>query len=416
MSTQKTGIGGGKLPPKNEETVLNPEENDQGIDLGIPDNLVIDDDPTGYVPDVPVEEIAGRKVRRLSAKQLEEAHVRYAGEGVRITGERTSIPGSENQDAHTAEAPRKMVTESTMSEAERLTPAAYKGKPKQTTSAPQPTQQPPRQPVQEEPDDDDHYHPPSATSPRVMKDEAEAAAATFEYLAETERRARTVGDLASAAQAIEMSSKLQENFKVNHRSEIKMEHPALTKLLTNLGLKKIVHTQLEWGGSTWTFAPTSAQLDYWVSKSMDEEGLNIVALTISASVVGLDGIPVYEVLNIPLKKKFEVVSLDSDVVDAKKEIEIVLYKKYCTCGNQIEVDAEDCPICGSSQDKFEMPLDLRMVCAARFNLMLSEQFGAYEALPQLLRLRREAMKDRRLDAKELYPLVIPSSEEKTTQD
>jgi len=39
MPTQKTGIGGGGLPPKDEETALNAEENDQSIDLGIPDIL-----------------------------------------------------------------------------------------------------------------------------------------------------------------------------------------------------------------------------------------------------------------------------------------------------------------------------------------------------------------------------------------
>jgi len=308
----------------------------------------------------------------------------------------------------------KRISSSTVSEADRLIPEAYKNKPKHPAADKQPQQQTPRRPAPEEPDADEVYQPRSGTEPIVGKDEASSAAATFEYLAEVERRSRNEGDLASAAQARNMSVKLQDSFIINPRSKTKMEHPALTKLLTNLGLKKISHTPIEWGGSTWIFSATNAQLDYWVSNSMDKDGLNIVALTISASVVGLDDVPVYEVLNIPLKKKFEVASLDNP--DETTEVEIVLYKKYCTCGNQIEIDIEECPLCGASQDKFEMPLDLRLMCANRFNQMLTEQFGAYEALPQLLRLRREHMKDRRLDAKELYPLVIPSSEEKTTQD
>jgi len=418
MPTQKTGIGGGKLPPKNEETKEKVEETNNNIDLGIPDNVVIDDDPTGWVPDVPVDEIAGRKVRQITPEHLEEAHRRYAGSGVRITGETTSLPSSENPDSHQPvdDSPLGTPTSSTVSEAARLMPDAYKNTPQQGTTKQGPVSQPLREKETIDTEEPYEYETPDVL--RIGKDEAKSAAMTFEYLSGAEKQAREQGDFGAAAQARNMINKLQDDYKFRQNSEAKMEHPALTKLLTNLGLKKIKQTPIEWGGSKWTFAATNAELDYWVTKNMDEEGMNIIALSISAGLVGLDDVPLYEVLNVPLTKNFEVASLDATDEDneQKQEVTLDLYQKYCTCGNQITVSSEECPICGASQDVFDIPLHLRMVCAQRFNQLLSEKFGAYEALPQLQRLRRDAMKDRRLDARELFPLVIPSSEEKTTQD
>ncbi len=409
MPTQKTGMDGGSLPPKDQEPA---DQSEQTDDLGIPENVVIDDDPTGYVPDVPVEELAGRRVRRVRGEHLEEAHTLYAGKNVRMDGSHSGPPGMPQQLDDPTTSPVERVTKETETDAQRLMPAAYKNQPPR--SAPPPTSQPyPKERPEKSAATEQE---PASKTLRIGRKAAEAAATSFEYLNEMERAAMDKGDMGAAAQARALSDQLQEEYTVKQQSEQKQEHPALTKLLTNLGLKKIARTSIEWGGSDWMFAPTNAELDYWVARNMDEGGLNIPALAVSAGIVGLDDVPIYEVLNIPLKKLHVVTSEDDEENEEGQKCYLTLYKKYCHCGNLIEVDSETCPICGASQDKFDIPMDLRLACAQKFNQMLAEQFGAYESLGQLLDLRSNQMKDRRFDAEELFPLVTPSSEEETIQD
>jgi hypothetical protein len=133
--TRTTGTTAGPQGPKEPqdpreqqvESVTPPSEFSEApeemLDLGIPDGM-IDDDPGGYVPQAPVQELAGRKVRPMSPQDLSRAHQQYAGQGVRINGER--LP--DESGMKTEQAPRQQRAEQAgmAAQAQRLLPEAFR--------------------------------------------------------------------------------------------------------------------------------------------------------------------------------------------------------------------------------------------------------------------------------------------------
>jgi hypothetical protein len=219
------------------------------------------------------------------------------------------------------------------------------------------------------------------------------ATAALEYLMREEAAARDRGDYIAAQQARDMADRLTTGVDVERIPKQKGRHPALQKLLGNLGLEKIKPAEIEWAGTRWMFAAT---------------------IMISASLVGLDGVPLYEVLNIPLDAEYVISAPGAGENKPKRVTQVALYRRHCDCGVELEVDLDSCPHCKAAHDKFDMPPDLRMKCAEFFYQLLEQKFGAYEELAYLLDIKTQTMKDRQMDKEELYPLARPSQEQKKT--
>jgi len=189
----------------------------------------------------------------------------------------------------------------------------------------------------------------------------------------------------------------------------KKAHPALQKLRQSLGLKRIQPVSVEWCGIKWHLHAPPPALDRWVAE-MTENGLGTyAALKLAASIVGLDGAPLYEVFGVDTKAEYEP-------PDGSDPIEVRLYEKRCeACGDVIDVDATSCIACGSTHDPFNMPIELRVRCAELMNRHFAEEFGPYEDLHRLLELVRERMPDRVSNKEKLYPFpeLLPTSSSET---
>lgn len=418
MSTQKTKTGqgsgqGGKpvrpqsrhpqderverVPPPPSAEVEDdfPPEEYEGEDLGIPEG--VDDDPTGYVPPTAPQVLAGRKVRPVRPQDLEEAHRRYAG-NVNIVGDREPNSGDGMRTAEDRPDPNtarmaEAYTPGAAAEARRLMPQQFVQQPQQSASQqPRQAQQPQRSQQPQEA---------QATEEDTPQDIARAAAA-FEYLTKVNHDARVSGSTERASQTNAMLGALKEDYDVEEAKTAQGRHPILQRLVGHFGLEKIKATEVEWCGFKWRFAPTNTKLDLWIGENLNGAGYNAAALLLAASVVGIDGEPVYRVLRVPLTKTYLI---KDKKTGAQKEITTNLYDKTCTCGASIDVDASQCSACGGVQDIFLMPNNLRMECAERMNKFFEENFGAYEELAQLVQLRDAQMKHRLMNKEELYPFL-----------
>jgi hypothetical protein len=387
--TRTTGTTAGPQGPKEPqdpreqqvESVTPPSEFSEApeemLDLGIPDGM-IDDDPGGYVPQAPVQELAGRKVRPMSPQDLSRAHQQ-------INGER--LP--DESGMKTEQAPRQQRAEQAgmAAQAQRLLPEAFR-------------QQEPSQPSR------------SPATPAQSQEEAQTlqethqqvsrAASAFEYLVKVDREAKASGDPEKAAQTSALLGTIKSQVNIKERSSTPGRSPVLQRLVEHFGLEKIKPAEVEWGGFKWRFAPTNTRMDLWVGAKLAGNGYNAAALLIAAGVVGIDGEPIYRVMNIPLSKDYEISDLTKTVT---KAITLPLYNKRCTCGREVDLTVDKCEACGCQIDPFELPIELRIESAERLYRFLEENFGVYEELAELVEQKDKLMKNRVINRDELYPFL-----------
>lgn len=188
-------------------------------------------------------------------------------------------------------------------------------------------------------------------------------------------------------------------------------HPALQKLRRNLGLKKVEPVEIEWAGSKWRFALAPPAADHWVAiMSEQSAATNFSALKIAASLVGLDGAPLYEVFNVETVVTFES--------EGDEPITVRAYEKRCdACSEMLAVETTECPSCGSLHDPFDVPLNLRLRCIELVHQFFIEDFGLYEELRELYLEMRKVLPDRVADKEKLYgPFLTLSPESSQATD
>lgn len=411
MPTQKTRVDGTNPPSDDGTDTIGQDEledllNSEGLpadedELGLGGEQLAED-PTGYVPPTAVEQHGGRSMRRMHDQHIQEAHERYAGKDVRITGEKIDTAPGSYEDLNAP--PKRQENAEAAQKASTIMPEAFR-------QAPPPQQQPVGMPPQQ---------PPAGREPQPEEyinahASANEAAGIYEYLTEAHAQAEKAGDFQAAAYTRSLKEKLETDFEIEEQVETSKRHPVLQRFLSNLGIERIGPVKQEWGGSNWFFYPIPPVVDRWVNATL-ESALNSAAVEIAASTVGLDDVPLYEVLNVPLRKKHKVTTKGD--VQVTTEITVTIYRKRCDCGKEIEADAEKCDRCGALHDKFDMPAELRIECASRFYALLESKFGPYEELIELVNLKDAKMKSRRFNKEDLYGPFLPSllkeSEEQPT--
>lgn len=393
MSTQKTSLGGNGPQPPIDDTE----------DLGLSeDTMPVAEDPSGFVANTPVQDLAGRSVRPLTDAELTRAHKMQAGNVPMFGNPSIGPEGRELPPVNRQQQPRQSSPQA-QQQAEAMLPDYLRG------DAPRPDTQQRAQQSQE--------------SSRLAPSDKLAAARSFQFdeikravahLLDEEESAKAEGDYLAAHQARRMIENLVEDYQFDKVEKPKPEHPAMTKLKANLGLTQIKPATVEWAGTNWMFAATNARIDQWVNETTRQDGSNIAAVVISSALVGIDGVPLFEFLGVPLEEEYTMSDpVQHNIVGYEDKITVTKYWKYCQCGAKLRVTEEKCARCGASHSKFEMPTDLRMECATVFYDFLEENFGPYEELALLLKKKSEVMKDRRFDKEELFPLAMPTDEPKT---
>jgi len=220
---------------------------------------------------------------------------------------------------------------------------------------------------------------------------------TISMLGEEIKQAKMKGDEDLANKLQHMLERAITNDSVERKHKPKKTHPVLNKLKQTLGLQKIKPLTVEWGGFKWLFYPSNAVLDAWVYQMMGAH--NFSALKICSMLVGLDDTPLYDVLSVDLVANYTT-------QEGEEMLDVPVYVKICDmCGIEIEVKSEKCHNCGSQQDLYDMPIDLRLYCANQFHEWLIKNFGPYEDLADLLSFVQQQMKDRLNNKDELYPFL-----------
>ena len=442
MSTSKTGKGGTQPPkqvgPKGtwetskDDDVIDarqvppsPEE-----DLGLTAEEAFEPDPKGFEPSSQrVEEIAGRKMIPLSKEDLSNLHKAHAPNESMVPdpykelSDRHLNPNSPafndekfNDDEVLArgEVPHHIHADQVATDLlGDFAPSAEEGE--ETPSIARGTTFPKQNLVEDVVGD---------PSIPVDAGNMEEAARVLEALVRKSNQARREGDLKTAAELTTIAQKIVAGSNLKRQQIRKERHPALRKLLTNLGLEKIKHTDVKWLGSTWRFAARPAPLDYWLGANTGPEGLELNAAIVAAGLVGLDdeeGImhPIWKVHNISLtaRYEFEVPGLD-DLPPVTEEVNIPVYHKLCEgCSLEVDVENEACPVCNNVLDPYDLPIDLRIRCAESSFKLLTEKL-CLDALDlgDLVNKYREAMPDRKFDKEEVFPFVklLPKRKEMET--
>lgn len=424
---QKTGLTGGsggewtgqgKRPGQN---VIEPtfEEGDLQ-DLGLnEDELAAEPfipDPSGYDAQGPMHEIAGRKMIRLTPQQLAEMHAAQAP-GQRMVND----PHAELD--HDIRSPDEMEEDARRREYEDAYGKAEADKLMKGYSAAPPPPQEPSAPsdatTQPRPSQPPRQTDNTTSKVQVAPGEVGEAVQVIEALINKAAKHRYEGDLKTSAELTALARDIIEAGKVKRVQPQKERHPALQRLLSNIGIEKIKPVTIPWMGSTWVFAPRPETMDFWVAENITEGGLDLSLILIAASLVGL-GIdepnadppdPLWKVLNIGLtasyemEKESEIDGVPSDT----KPYTIQVYHKTCeSCAMQVPVQDDTCATCGAKQDIYDVPLDLRLRYAVLMKQFLQEKLGiSTKILSDLVTKMRTQMKDRRLDKEELYPLALP---------
>jgi len=404
MGMQKTGVRGNGP----EGTDTESPQPEPGEDLGLSESGgVVVDDPSGFVASSPVETVQGRRVRPISNADLERAHRMQAGEGVPMFN--PSIGDKDGKQPMTqgkADVQPPQHNSAARQKAETMMPSFMKDEaPQENREANQPvgnTQQ-------------KQYPRQSAAAVAAQEEMFNETTNMVKRLLNQEAEARNRGDYKGAAQARYLAEKVAEDYDFSRVVKPRKEHPALQKFKANLGLEQVKPASVEWAGVKWSFATTNARIDTWVAMNLRDEGINAVPLLISAGLVGIDDIPLYDFLSVPIVEEHTVSKTDENgnTIDTQT-MTIDLYHKVCNCGVKVKVNEQECFSCHAKLDPFDIPTDLRIICAERFNRFLEEEFGPYEELPMLFELKSEAIKDRQLNKDELFPLAMSSQEVKKT--
>jgi hypothetical protein len=445
--TQRTGRGGPTLPPTppRREVVpsINPDaagweaeapgnlmEGSLENDLGLRPEEPYQPDPSGFLPaSQQTVDVAGRKAIMLTPADLAEMHYAQAG-----TASMVHDPGSlldrKNLPSNLTEEEKQMrlaqIAQQREIERQRqLKEEAQKRAVGYLEDELMQGYQPNERPANQAPTIGPTVHAPnyfgssSATStetppaappvlmPSTIADLGEGAK-VLESLVAKAAEARSRGDIRLATELNGMIQQLLLASNLKRKQPQKERHPALANLLSNLGLEKIKPVEVPWMGTTWRFAARPEELDWWVAENMGDGGLKLNSAIVSASLVGMDGAPLYQVLNIPLSANY-VITREATANDPGGESEVVIpsYTKLCPgCGNEVTLDSEKCVTCGALLDPFEVPVDLRLRYAAVAQQLFQEKLClSSEQLGQLVALMRKQMKDRRLDQAEVYPLT-----------
>ena len=440
MGTQKTGKGGMTQPPKqvgpkddwktsSDEDVIDargvssPDE-----DLGLRSDEAFEPDPKGFEPSSQnVEEVAGRKMIPLGKEDLSTLHKTHAPnesmvpDPFREMSDRKIDPRSKAfndevfDDAETLA--RQQVPHHIQSDKvaeDLLSEFAPSSDPEEAYQQRQPRSRP-----KVDQSEIGSSEPAMAANAGNM----EEAARILEALVRKANQARRDGDLKTAAELTTIAQKIVASSNLKRQQIKKERHPALRKLLSNLGLEKIKHTDVEWLGSTWRFAARPAPLDYWLGANTGPEGLELNAAIIAAGLVGLDdeeGVmhPIWKVHNISLTASygFEIPGPDEDLPPVTEEVNIPVYHKICdSCSIEIPVGTEECEVCGASLDPYDLPVELRIRCAESTFKLLTEKLclDAID-LSDLVNKYREVMPDRKFDKEEVFPFVKLLPKRETT--
>jgi len=434
MGTQKTGKGGTTQPPKQvgpknkwenttkDEDIIDarqaatspPEE-----DLGLRADEAFEPDPHGFEPSSQrVEENAGRSMIPLKGEDLSTLHKMHApGESMvpdphKEMSDRHLDPNSsafndekfDDEEVLAKSVPRHIQADQVADDLlGDFSPSADLEEAYQQQR--RPSSKPHNQIEKEVPQD-----PAMAANAGNM----EEAARILEALIRKANKARGEGDLKTAAELTTIAQKIVASSQLKRQQTKKERHPALKKLLNNLGLEKIQHTDIEWLGSKWRFAARPAPLDYWLGANTGPEGLELNAAIVAAGLVGLDdeeGVmhPIWEVHNISLSAhyEFEVPGPDENLPPVTEDVDIPVYHKMCeSCSVEIPVESEACEVCGAAVDLYDLPVDLRIRCAeASFKLLTEKLCLDALDLSDLVTKYREAMPDRKFDKEEVFPFV-----------
>ena len=413
MGTQKSRLDGGTRPPNDP-----PSDDEQ--DLGIPtDGPYMAEDPAGFTPKSEPTTIAGRRMRPLQEGELSEAHRQYAGDKTPMFGVDSFRKDGPPPDKPTSMPPPRQNADPLLQQqanaaqsaraAQRLMPGFLQDSPAQMQQQAPPPMGMPAQAYQQQP----QMGAPMTEDQQLTDFRMAQTTAALEYLTREEKSARDRGDYLAAEQAHSMAERLNSEYDIKRVPRGQGRHPAMAKLLANLGLERIERATVQWAGSDWTFAPSNATLDAWVSNTVEDDGRNFPALVVSAGLVALDKVPLYEALRIPLDATLVVTD---KATGAQRKVDVAMYRKYCDCGHELVVTAEKCDNCGTLHDPLDIPRDLRMKCAEAMYNLFENEFGAYEELVFLLEEKNKVMPDRQRDKEKVYPLAMPSPEQNETTD
>lgn len=396
-------------------------------DLGLRSGEVFQPDPSGFEPaNKQIIEVAGRKGIPLTPSDLVEMHYAQAGHRSMVNDpgslmDQKNLAGltEEEQQARLAQIAQRREQEQQRRRAEEAKKREVRSLEDELLQGYQANDQPPapapttgsrvNAPDYFGPDAAPAVPAPAARSamPSTIGDIGEGAK-VLESLVVKAAEARGRGDIRLATELNGMIQQLLLASNLKRRQPQQERHPALQKLLSNLGLERIKPIDQDWLGTKWRFAPRPEALDWWISENMGDGGLELNHAIIAASLVGMDDVPLYRVLNIPLSANYVITrAATAEDPGGESEITIPSYTKLCPgCGNEVVLDVETCTTCGAFLDVFDVPQELRLRYAAVAKQLLSEKLClSAEQLGQLVALLRQKMKDRRLDQAEVYPLI-----------
>lgn len=221
-------------------------------------------------------------------------------------------------------------------------------------------------------------------------------------------RAQETGDTTTAQVLRAVIDEMVGEQTLEKIAKPRKEHPVMQRLKSSLGIQKIKPVTIQWAGFEWLFHPIPAPLDNWVIGIVESGIISYSEAKLAASIVGIDGEPIYKVLDVPLTMEFGP-KRDSDE-EPETTANVKLHTKACpACRSDVEVDAETCPSCRSNLDPFDMPWVLRLRCAQALHEFFTEDFGPYEQLIELHRRMRNEMPDRNANQEDLYPFTRASS-------
>jgi hypothetical protein len=307
--------------------------------------------------------LAGRTLKTVSVSELMAAHTEATGEDIFGRGPTCGKQASDFQ---------------------RDAAAAVGGTVSAVPGGTQPTVNQ-QQPVPTAPQPDDH------------------AGELIALLSDEVLRARQAGNEDVAQQLLDVFNRLTRADKVIQQvRRVKRPNPVLNKLRANLGLGAIASAEVDWAEFKWRFAPIPAALDRWVELMAQQGAANrFMVLKLAASLVALDGEPLWKVFNIDLTTDFKQEG-------EEKVFQVPRYTKLCgVCGQDVgfDVTATSCVQCGASVDPYEVPMPLRAKYAEIVYGFFQDQFGPYENLKDLYLLMQQAVPDRFGNMATLYPFL-----------
>lgn len=419
--TQKTGLGG--RPPRDQE----PPEKDgdwiiDPVDADIIDPTFDDDDreslglqpedphiadPTGWAPEsTAAHEIMGRKMIKLSPKDLEKLHESHAPGQSMVDNDPTKELSDRKLPDPDDIRERDLNPNREASPSELLGDYARNTQEKKTKPNTATIKKP--------------------TGARIGPGEVGEAVRVVETLLNRSVLYREQGDLKLSSELNAIARSIIDSNNIRRVQEPRERHPALQVLLNNIGLEKIEPVKVSWLGNIWVFAPKPEELDFWIAENVRDGGIDISICLIAASLVGMGEDspgasppdPLWKVFNMGLSCGYELTreSTLEGIPDETEAYDVQVYYKTCeSCSTEVPVQDAECRVCGAFQDIYDVPLTLRRRYANATKDFIQSKLGlGHQEWGNLVDEMRKVMKDRRLDREELYPLALPLFKARTT--